>query len=494
MVAMMTRIGESGTGPEGSPAALGFKYLLAIVPALAAGVLLTLDPIDTPLLQPDSPGYLDFAPNRTAGYPLFLHLVMAVFGEVRPLVYVQVWLFALSLAYLAVELLRLTGSAVVAAAISLAIAMVPQIHAFHFSVLTESVFISLTLVVLAQFAVLARDTSILRWVVLSGATGLAVAIRPAGLSLVPLIALALVFHWASLRQRVLPVLAAAILPFALVLGAEHLIYHERHGPVRDSPAGSHFFAKAGLLEVDGAVSTPPALAGSEASRRLLSMLDADLRELRRFLAGSPSFAVRQVLLPKYEVFLQYRFAYDERQLAEQETGLEESELLMELAMARLSEAPLAYLGLTWDHYRGLWSTRPASHPDSVPLYRAYIEAKRPIPFESEVRELLESPRPLALARLERPALQVIAVLSLGIAVVALALWLLSRRVAGAFCVAALCAFMVHGHFVLVALTGVGIARYRLTMWPAMVIAIALASWAAMERFGPRGLVAFLRRV
>jgi hypothetical protein len=463
--------------------------LLSVLPGLAFGAALSAFPVDTPLLQADSSTYIAFAPHRTAGYPMFLEAVTALLNGLGPVVYVQLWIFSLALAALGLALFRLTGCALLSVAVSLGVLLVPELRAFHFVILTESLFLSLTLLILAQLAALARGASLGRLAVLSGLTGVAVALRPVGYSFVPLIALGLVFQWQAWRGRAPRALLAAVLPLALAVGAEYFAYHLRHGPDRQSLAGSHLFAKAGLADAgaDARGAAPGALG------ELSDRLEHDLGDLRRFLAESPGFAVRSHLMVNYESFLQTGFAVDARRRASRESGRPEDALLTEVALARLRRAPLDYLRLTLDHYRALWTIRKETHPDTARRTAAYLESNRPIPFEAEMGYLRRAAEPNPRARLERALILAVGAATFAVAVLSLVTLAARGRVAGAFGVAALSAMMVHGNFLLIGMTALGLPRYTMAMWPAMAVALALTAWAILDRYGPRGLVDRLRR-
>ena len=90
-----------------------------------------------PVTAPDSAGYLAFAPIHVLGYPLFLKIVGARGAMiVQPLVYASV------LAYFGHETLRLTSSVLLASGVVLSAVLIPELQTYHYSVLTESLFMS----------------------------------------------------------------------------------------------------------------------------------------------------------------------------------------------------------------------------------------------------------------------------------------------------------------------------------------------------------------
>ena len=91
-----------------------------------------------PFTTPDSVHYLNTSPIVPLGYPFFLNL----FGA-RGAIVAQPVLFAAALALLGREIVRLTRSTWLAAAVVAGSMALPQIREFHASILSESLFLSL---------------------------------------------------------------------------------------------------------------------------------------------------------------------------------------------------------------------------------------------------------------------------------------------------------------------------------------------------------------
>ena len=149
-----------------------------------------------PITAPDSAGYLAFAPIHTLGYPLFLR----VLGETGAIA-VQPILFCLALAWLGLESLRLTSNRGLAAAVVIASLTTPDLTTYHFSLLTESLFISGTAAWLAATVRFVGDPS---WVVAALAAtvvGVTATIRPTGVALTPVPAVMVVLCWRRLPEN-----------------------------------------------------------------------------------------------------------------------------------------------------------------------------------------------------------------------------------------------------------------------------------------------------
>jgi len=97
-----------------------------------------------PITTPDSFHYLNMTPIVPLGYPFFLQATGA-----RGAIIAQPIVFSVALAFLGREVVRVTRSTWLAAAIIAGIIVVPQIREFHASILSESLFISLLVIFLA---------------------------------------------------------------------------------------------------------------------------------------------------------------------------------------------------------------------------------------------------------------------------------------------------------------------------------------------------------
>ncbi len=119
---------------------------MAIVLALCAAYVaycLGTNPAG-PFTTPDSIHYLEAWPIVSLGYPFFLKIVGA-----RGAIVAQPILFGAALAFLGREIVRLTRSTWLAAAVVIATVALPQIREFHASILSESLFLSLLIAFLA---------------------------------------------------------------------------------------------------------------------------------------------------------------------------------------------------------------------------------------------------------------------------------------------------------------------------------------------------------
>lgn len=423
---------------------------IAILCLALTGMLLVMMPT-VPYVTSDSPSYFDFAPFRTAGYPLFLD----IFGTLA--VPAQIILFGLSAFVLAREVETSTNGWI-AAALAVALFVNPEVNRFHGSILTESLFLSLNCLVLAATLRFLRCGDG-RWLWLAGALcGLAGSVRPAAVALLilPLAAGLVKLHWRGLL--------GALLGFAALLAGERLYTAQIHGADVSSLVGRHLFAKAALIDAPPVERT----GYSPLEHRLADALERDYRPVRALL-GSTHRPIRTSLLADYEVCIQWG--------CQAGLGIGQypqpivDRALKRVALDRIAGRPTALVALAWDEYLGLWSVGARTHPALAPRYDAFIQSVRPVPLEPwfGLTGALDPTVPRGQARLARPV-----VFGLGIAMLVILVVATLRR----WWPAAVVALSVQACFAFVAITAVGYGRYTMAMWPNMILALLLFAWAA----------------
>ena len=471
-----------------------------LVPALAAAyaVYHWSNPAE---LAADSAGYLDFAANRSAGYPLFLDAVLAIFDGNDAVAKTQLVLAAAAFAFLGWSIHRAFGFAFPALLLLLLLIDHDTLAGLHAVVMTESAFASLLCVMAGGLALLARQPR-WQWAALSAlACGLAVMVRPAAISLLPLWPVALWFIWGKCAGRRAGLLAAVVLPLLLCVVAENAIWYAKHDVgfgERPVLANRHVFAKALVMEPEPDVDVPALAALVERGR-------AELAPGRELIAGAPDQQARTLLLRNFEVAAQHqtyaRLLGEDMGTLARRRGVTESELQGAVGWAAMLDAPGDWLGNALTHWWGLWSGYWLSSATFVARYEAYTAELEDSPlfedahvFDLPVESASWPPRERLASIL--PGVESLDwlptvngsrwKLGAGLLASALAIALASwRRIRwgshdldGRLVVAALAGLAVHGHFLLIGLVGVATPRYAHATWPLMALCIALVlSWA-----------------
>lgn len=427
-----------------------------------------------PITTPDSAHYLSFSPIVPLGYPVFLSLVGA-----RGAMIAQPLIYSAALAFLGRELIHATSRVWPAIVVLAGCMAVPQLTAFHASLLSESLFLSAIVLVLGLMVRFVHHASWHLMVPIAAIAGASVTIRRTGFALLPILAIMALMQGRRLkRPQLVYFLAAALAPFLVVVAAEQAMAPIVHHGNSSSLMGRHLFAKAALLDA------PPAPAGSDPLRTALDEhLEVRYAPIRQLLARAPR-DVRAVLAIYYETCLQGACADPSRGLMPDRGEPQQTAALGAAGWARLTRAPFAFAQLTALHLRSLWVVDRLRHPDTAAALSTFLAANRPLPFEREALRL-EPGDAMSLPASERVRYLQLAITTAGIVTAVLAvIGLLGAAgavrlppVPAAACLAALVA---HGGLLLTALLAAGFSRFTLGLWPAIVTATVLGGyWAVM---------------
>lgn len=441
------------------------RIVIAAVAAAHAAICFATLP-DGPFTAPDSTAYLEMQPIVPLGYPLFLRLA----GSGGALI-LQPAIFAMSLAFLGLEIFAATTSLLLTLAVMAGIALTPDLRAYHASILTESLFLSGLLTFLAIAARFVRSPSWQSAMAAAAVAMLTATVRRAAFAFLPVVALMMLMRWRRVPSRAAMVAAAAV-PVIAVLGAEALAVKAIHGAGATSLAGRHLFAKAALIDAEAA---PPAADGRRA--RLQNALAVEFAPMRQLIARAPR-DLRASLTLYYETCLQGPCVSALREsLALPEAAT--NELLAGVARERLIAAPSAFASLTAANYASLWTAYKIRHPDTVREMNAFVAANRPLPFEREAFKV--GPRdaitlqPSPLVRLLQPMVMAVGWFTAGMAlcgVVAAS----RQRISAPGAIASLAAWTAHGALLLSALAAAGVSRFMVSVLPAVIVSLCVGAW------------------
>lgn len=458
---------------------------MAIVYALCAAYVaycLATNPAGA-ITTPDSLRYLEVWPNYPLGYPLFLK----IFGQHGAII-AQPVIFGAALAFLGREIVRLTRQTWLAAAVIIGCAALPQIREFHASILTESLFISLGIVILGLALRFAYHPTWRLMVPTALAAGAAATIRRTAFAFLPLMLIMVLMERRRLkRSQPALFLVAALAPFFVIFGIEQAaapIVHQGHA---SSLTGRHLFAKAALIDAPraSAKATPgkPATGEDRLIDQLNQHLEVDYAPIREFLASAPP-DIRAVLTMYYETCLQGGCVDRSRDLMPSLHEADQTRTLGTVAMARIRRAPLAFIKLTWMNYTSLWTVDRLRHPDRAERLTQFIAAHRPMPFE-RLAFSLEPDQPFAfqpepLVRYMQWAINALAVWTALLAAAGLFAIARPSRLPPLMVFASVAAFAAHGGLLLTALLATGFSRFTLGLWPAIVTSSAAGVAALLQ--------------
>lgn len=454
-------------------------WALGLLAAAYVAVLWT-NPLGEPTYTFDSESYVEFHTTRTAGYPLFLDLSEAVFGTVDAAPGLQLVLGAAAFAFLAWSIHRAFGSSLLATLVALSLFGNPELARYHATILTESLFVSLLCVMMGAIALLIVRLTPTMAAVSALACGMAVAIRPAGLSLLPIWPILLWFLWERSRGQRRRLAAAVLAPLALCALAESAAWRAHHPNLTSRPSlvNLHLFAKALMME------SVPAAENDELDRLLLVAREK-VAPAREFIARAPDWQTWLLLLSRYEWVGQYRLFREEVDTLAEQRGTIRHDLMGEIGWRAVAAAPSAWAKNALAHYVGLWTVYELITPATSERYAAYVRPDRVPFFETGVIRPFHPAHAAGWpSRVVMAGGFLVTVLSVGIAVV--------RRwngrgagLDGRLLLAAVCGLLVHGHYLLVALVSTAVVRYSLAVWPLLALCGLLLADYGVRTWGPR---------
>ena len=458
-----------------------FACLLLI--AIAGPVALLWD--RTSHYANDSRAYLAFTAECTATYPLFLDAAAALFGTVEVVANTQLVLAATALAFFGFALRRAFGTSLAALGLVAFLGGWPHLAWLHSKILTESLFVSCCCALVGLLALLLRRPTWWAAASVSLACGLAVTVRPAGVSLIPVLIVALWLIWRQCVGQRWAIVAALILLAALCIGAESAIWRAHHEAPRPNFINRTLFSKVLLI------APAPVVADAE-----LAQVIAHARKLiapgRELAENAPTQQAKVYLLRNLEQIVHGDHAY-KRAITPLLLALADArgqrllDLQGEVARDVLVAQPTAALGNVLTHYWGQWSSFWVFSPTAESNYRDYTEALATKPLFAD-GGLLPPPPELSSTRHWRVPIalwdcvfkwMMFASLAASVAAASLALWQRLRRgVADSdLALAALCGLAVHSYFLLCGLFSYATARYTFTMLPmAAVCTTLLVRW------------------
>jgi hypothetical protein len=453
--------------PERIEGGWGWSHIVVpgLIAVLVLALLFALMP-DRPIFAPDTSSYLNFSSERTAGYPLFLKLV----GPSGAL-WIQPILFAIALCFLGYQTSRLTGSPLAAVVLMLGVAM--NSYTYHFTILSESIFVSLCLVLIG---LLMRATLRPDWQTITIAAliaGAATAVRPVGFFLLPMLLFFLLMLPVRFAAQRPIMITAALVPFFAVLVLEHVISTQAHG--ESTLVLKHFFAKAAMIDAPVLDQATPSLspAGQALARNF-----APVRDL---IKRAPDIDTEDFLTVNYELCL-------EGPCTKTSAPHLNKQDMEQATRARIAANPLGYLDLTWRQLRSLWAFSSSQHIS--PKSETFLDELRPLPFEELIPVLGQQPRAQPSFPMAEVLRSVLAVATLCLALFGIICLLTGRVLPQAAVLATTAALGVQGGALLTAMTGMGIPRYFLVLRPFLVTALVCAACWIVSATWPGDLTKF----
>ncbi|WP_417795134.1 hypothetical protein [Terasakiella pusilla] len=324
-------------------------FLHSLLPILLA-VYLSWMPFSEPILNEVSLEYLRFSEAYPLGYPVFLNVIELFSLNRMWVVHAQIWFFAFSVFYLSLSIFKNTNNNLHSLLISLPILFNPYSLSVHYAILPQSLFLSFSLLALAFFI-----SSFGRcWVLNLAGFGFSIAccilLEANGWAYLILLLFAAPLiarknNCSFAKVFFIPAVVCTL--FVTIESTTHSAVHERS---TDKPHAPHVFFGAALM--DTTQDSP--YAEKDPRTVIWSLIETELANVRAEIWQTASFDDRLSLLNYHKQLIKNGFAQQEISQAAQLLEKSENEIRMDIANARIIQDPLAFLKITWDHYRALW--------------------------------------------------------------------------------------------------------------------------------------------
>lgn len=444
----------------------GMLALIFGAVTLATGVLYAIHFSNIEPLQSDSEGYLTFDVQRTIGYPVFLAMFREAGFGLKSTVLAQHLLFCGATLLLALETAALTRSVIAGGVLLIGIFCNAELMRFSFLIMTESVAVTLCLLLLVLLLRFCRNPNLPLLSLMSTMTGLSLLVRPAfaPLFIVPILA-SMRLKW-PLAARFAAIAAPAV-ACVLVGSVVQYLVHGYFGT--QSFLGDQLIGKVGIYATDRIKIEESAiidrLRGPANTVRRLQKAVSGLRY--QFLVTMPYYdKQRGDVAPLLEEIAR-------------ETGKRTDDVALVAAIDIVWAHPIKYLDDIWLNLYALWFLPRLMTQAEVDAFQEYLTKSELLPLVDESSFPVARPQAIAFAA------HALFFLALAATITALVFWLVEWLKRGlirpALAAAAAASAGVHGVFLLTAMVQAGLPRYAMVMWPLMVFAIALLPTGVLSR-------------
>ena len=457
-------------------------FALACAVVYAAVVLAT--PPYIALEEPDTLSYLTFEPMRTMFYPIFLRWWMTLGLDFIRITWIQLAIFSGALVYFLLVLLRSGFPRLLLAILVMAMAGNVLFSSFHRSILSESLYFSLTLIVVAMWIDYLRTGRLPRLLWAGLALGMMTGLRLAGLSLLPFHVLTI---WLKRPNHVSPWVAVvlALLPVGLTVGVERALYYVVHRNFETSQTANLLMGKAAMLVRPDMTFTGP---HAQTLQAFAAELYTIYEPARRALAASPSLGVRAQLAANYEGQAQFSILARELTAAAEREHTSVATLRSELGKQVIAQNLSGYLALVALHDFGQWSVAAQNFPPIARALAAYADANPAVSFDGRLPRDLLHPRPTAVGLVVYPAFLAAGAVTLVLAVGFL--YFLARPASAAspigyyMLLATFFSAMCHGYTLFIAIVNIWTPRFLMAVFPQIEIialCLILVAWRLLRK-------------
>ncbi|MEQ8392860.1 MAG: hypothetical protein RIB30_17870 [Thalassospira sp.] len=449
----------------------GLRFASVYLLPLIYFVLALIFSPDSAYLEPDSGGYINFSSSRTIGYPALIWLSSTLFGDFNDVVILQLLFFVLSISFLIKKSWNLEKGWVVVFGVIVVSFLNPVFLRYHYSILSESIFFSCVSLVLTFVISIARNPkSIWNFILFGLSIGLSILVRPIAYSFLPLIPIISMLVYFIVGEPIWKRVICSCLACCIMIGIGAVAERQLYGPDRVSLLPLVIFAKGMLIEAGDAPSD-----SKDNVKKLWDRMEEDGSDVRRLLrdASHMNLAVDQYLRQNYEVYFQYQYGQEMIQEIVKDADVDPAKLKLSVGFSRIEANLGGYLQLSARNFMDLWGVYATSFSPFVGEGNEFLNKHRPLPFNDMKQAIPGELTARTVSWLAFPMISAAFVLSLIVLVSGFLIPFIDRDLRADLIVPITTSLMVNGNFLLIALLGVGVARYSLAMMlPIAVMALS----------------------
>jgi hypothetical protein len=323
--------------------------LYALLP-LSVMVYLYLIPMSGAILTDSTNLHLNFEPQVTLGYSLFLGLFSPFDHSLLFIITVQVFLYVMGVYLVGLGILKISDSHAFAATSLVLLLINPPILSALFLIDPAALYLSL-LIVMLGFYISALNSAAFGNLFGFGTTaGCLAAIFPSGLSFGILLVLALPFYVKKYKCSMAKAFLIPLICFASITVLEAVTFHSLHEKSDYRPSAKFLFANSALMNAD--LNTP--YAEQDPRTFIWERLENDLSEIQSSIwQGDPSETAPNLVQEtrRLENTLEAS-ALEETAIL---LGKTPNDIRIDIALARMIQSPVAYLETAWVRYHYIWS-------------------------------------------------------------------------------------------------------------------------------------------
>ena len=459
---------------------MSFKntHVLAALSIFTLIVFVVIEPSFTKLLHPDSHGYLDFHKSRTAFYPVFLSIIRNLGLGINQIPIIQISIFSLSLYYLLLTISRLINSRLFLIIYVLFLVGNIWIISYHKAILTESIYMSLSMAAMAALINFFLNGSIKYIWIFSFLIGISIGLRPSGVYMIALFPIILFSAINRFKEFKWSWVFAMIIPIVIMHIAEDTLYHRQHGNIeRESILPIIVFAKGAMIENNKGFKFHG--THKKILEEYSNEVEIEWGKVRNFVDKIPYFWLKNQTIPNYEIYAQFNLLRDRRNYFSEQAGISSSNLMLELGKQRIFQDSGVNQWLTsgLSNYAASWGLRVTTFPSFVEEYNNWALSHGEIPLSSSIPylPLKGDLKPSILSKIVFPTLLFTGILSGIIGLIFFTMLILRKKIPLLLMLSGIFSISVHGSLIFTSFINVATPRYTTTQYPILLLLLFLST-------------------